>query len=134
MLDIGQKTLTCPTALYCRVASSNQYDTFAIDSQMSILRAFAEKHRFTDCVEYLDNGCNGLSFDRPAFIQMDADISAGKICTVIVRSFDRIARDTSLVTEWVNSLKSRNAILITADFGFTDMFPLWTAVEFSRMT
>ena len=103
------------TALYCRTASVNPNDSMAIEAQLSKLRMFAEKQGFTKFAEYCDNGYNGLTLDRPAFVQLDADISAEKIDTIIVRSLDRVARNYMLADKWISNLKKRNVKIIAMD-------------------
>ena len=103
------------TALYCRTASVNPNDSMAIEAQLGKLRMFAEKQGFTEFAEYCDNGYNGLTLDRPAFVQLDTDISAGKISTVIVRSLDRVSRNFMLADKWLGSLKKRNVKIIAMD-------------------
>ena len=106
---------TTKAAIYCRVASTNPQDAGVMENQIKNVRTFAEQQGFTDLTEYCDNGYGGNLFNRPAFIQLDADIENGKINTVIVRSIDRIARDFMLCDTWIDSLKSRNVKIITMD-------------------
>ena len=42
---------------------------------------------------YSDDGFSGNNLDRPAFAEMEADMAAEKIDTIIVSCVDRIARD-----------------------------------------
>ena len=102
-------------AMYMRVASSHQDDTDAINIQRDTLRNFAKQQGYAVCMEYSDNGFSGLNLDRPAFMQMDADIKAGMIDTVIVRDISRIARNFLLASEWLTELESRGVKLIATD-------------------
>ena len=105
-------------AMYMRVASSHQDDADAINIQRDTLRNFAKQQGYAVCMEYSDNGFSGLNLDRPAFAQMDADIKAGMIDTVIVRDISRIARNFLLADKWLTELESRGAKLIAADGSF----------------
>jgi len=111
----AQNTQSPKAALYLRVASRHQADADAINIQKDALHAFAKQQGYAVCMEYSDNGFSGLNLDRPAFAQMDAEISAGNIDTVIVRNIDRISRDYLLAAEWIGGLESRNAKLIAMD-------------------
>ena len=115
IISENQKQKTNKAALYCRVASPSPEDARSIEIQRDTLRSFAERQGFAEYTEYLDNGYNGNNLDRPAFMQMEADIQAGKVDTVIVRSIDRIARDMFLCNKWVDSLGKRGVKLIAAD-------------------
>lgn len=95
-------TPTKRVAFYCRVASADQ---IAIDHQKESLRIFAEEHGYTDFDFYIDNGCNGLDFNRPAFMEMEADIKTGKIKKVVSVSLSRIGRNSLDVEKWINGLK-----------------------------
>ena len=103
------------TALYCRVASVGPFNGWAIEKQRDTVRDFAARLGYDDFIEYLDKGYNGLSLDRPAFKQMDADIKAGKIGVVVVHSLDRVSRDYMLTESWINGLEAYNVKLITMD-------------------
>ena len=103
------------TALYSRTASRHPDDAFAIENQKEKLRDFAEQMGFEDFMEYADNGFSGLDLDRPAFKQMEADIKAGVIDRVIMRSIDRVARDFILAGNWLNGLEEQGVEFITLD-------------------
>jgi DNA invertase Pin-like site-specific DNA recombinase len=102
-------------ALYCRVASAGPADIGAVEIQRDALREFAVRQGYNDFTEYLDNGYGGNDPDRPAFARMDADITAGIIDTVIVRSLDRVARNLRLTEKWIGALEARGVKLIAAD-------------------
>ena len=91
-------------ALYCRVARE---DDTAIKIQEEMLRRFAEENNYTNLSIYTDNGFNGLNFNRPAFIQMDNDIEAGLIDTVIVKDLSRLSRNTINIFDWLDKIQSK---------------------------
>jgi len=66
-------------------------------------------------MEYSDDGYSGNNLDRPAFLQMEADIGLGKIDTVIVSRTDRIVRDMFLMGEWISGAKAKGVHLIALD-------------------
>jgi DNA invertase Pin-like site-specific DNA recombinase len=99
-------------ALYMRTATSDQP---SIDRQEAELRQYAKDKGYTDVVTYVDNGKSGLSFDRPAFRQLQADIENGKVGTVIVHDLTRISRDFIQTHGFMNVLKIRDVELDTLD-------------------
>ena len=107
-------------ALYSRVASGHPSDALDIESQKKKLREFALQSGFEVFTEYADNGFGGLSLDRPAFRQMEADIKSGLIECVIVKSMDRISRDILLSSEWMESMDEYGIRLLAVD-GTHDM-------------
>jgi DNA invertase Pin-like site-specific DNA recombinase len=102
-------------ALYSRVASSGTEDDRVIDIQCERLCRFAEQQGFAEYIIYRDNGFSGNNFNRPAFVQMEADIQSGKVDTVIVRSIDRIALDIFLCNKWISGLSKYGVKLIAVN-------------------
>ena len=74
-----------------------------------------------------DDGYSGNTLDCPAFAQMDADIDAGIIDTVLVKGIDRVARDHMLCAQWVKSLNARGVTLIAMD-GSHELSPLLSGI------
>ena len=42
---------------------------------------------------FIDDGVSGVTFDRPNFNRMIAEIEAGNVATVIVKDMSRLGRD-----------------------------------------
>ena len=97
-------------AIYCRVASK---DDFAIEKQRYSLHRLAESKGYNDRAEYLDNGVNGLTLDRPAFKKLNADIADGTIQTVFIKCFSRIGRNTHQVIKWLNMARELGVEVIS---------------------
>jgi len=97
-------------ALYCRVALK---DDEAIAKQESMLRIFAKNQGCDEIILYSDNGFNGLNFDRPAFAQMEKDIQAGKVNTLIIKDLSRICRNYLEMAEWVNDIQRKGVLLLS---------------------
>ena len=97
-------------AIYCRVASK---DDFAIERQRQDLRRFAAAQGYEDCAEYLDNGVNGLTLDRPAFSRLHNDMIAGKIQVIFIVSASRIGRDLFATMKWLHEAKASGAEIIS---------------------
>ena len=89
------------TALYCRLAHADDTRT---KQQEADLRQFAEVQGYSTVVSYVDNGASDLTMNRPALSELDGDIKAGKIQTVIVCDISRIGRDYTKTHKWIDSL------------------------------
>ena len=79
------------TAYYFRAAL--QTDTLYLDNQMQKLLYHASQNGIAAFALYVDNGYNGLNFDRPAFSLMQQDMRNGRLEKIIVVSLDRISRN-----------------------------------------
>ena len=79
------------TAYYFRAAHTT--DTLYLDNQMQRLLYHASQNGIAAFVLYVDNGYNGLNFNRPAFSLMQQDIENGRLEKIVVESLDRISRN-----------------------------------------
>jgi len=106
-------------AFYARFARESDEEVVAV--QQNLLRDFGLKLGFENSKEYCDNGYSGLNIDRPAFSEMKRDIETGEIDVVIVKDISRIARDYSLIGDWIDYVDSKGIRFITTDgtFGLT---------------
>lgn len=100
------------TAVYCRVA---RLDKYAINMQKDQLTRFVDSNGYNGAMYYLDDGYNGLSFERPAFLKMQEDIRAGIIQRVIVKSLSRIGRDCFKVQSWLSEAKQMGVEVVALD-------------------
>ena len=122
------KTIPAPkagkTAIYCRTASTHPNDFKAIWHQRDKVRVFAHEHGHDVFKIYTDDGYSGNEIDnRPAFAEMEADMAAGKIDTIIVNSIDRIARDHFIREDWLHQLELMGIRIIALD-GSHEALPL----------
>ena len=104
-------------ALYCRVACK---DDNAIAMQKTFLQDYAERQGYLKISFYVDNGVSGINYNRPALAQLKADIQAGLIGAVIVRSFDRIGRDFMKTENWIVGIRRRGVAFISISEGTDD--------------
>ena len=88
------------TAYYFRAAQ--QIDTLYLDNQMQKLLYHASQNGITTFALYVDNGYNGLNFNRPAFSLMQQDMSDGRIGKIVATSLDRISRNFLDVLAFAN--------------------------------
>ena len=104
MLKSTENTNNLITALYCRLSVEDKKDkngkqnrnvdeSNSISNQKMILQKYADDHGFYNCKFYIDDGYTGTNFDRPAFMQMEEDMKAGKIGVIIVKDQSRLGRE-----------------------------------------
>lgn len=68
-------------------------DSNSIVNQKALLSKYATDNGFTNPVFFIDDGVSGVTFDRPNFNRMIAEIEAGNVGTVIVKDMSRLGRD-----------------------------------------
>ena len=83
------------TALYARLSQEDALDgdSNSIVNQKAVLSKYAADNGFTNPVFFIDDGVSGVTFDRPNFNRMIAEIEAGNVATVIVKDMSRLGRD-----------------------------------------
>ena len=77
------------TALYCRLSQEDELEgeSNSIKNQKSMLEKYAADNGFGNCRCYIDDGYSGVSFERPDFKRMIADMEKGEIGTVITKDY-----------------------------------------------
>lgn len=83
------------TALYCRLSQEDELagESGSIQHQKQILREYAEKNGFPNPKVWADDGYSGVSFDRPGYNEMMAEVEAGNVSTIIVKDHSRLGRN-----------------------------------------
>ena len=95
--------------VYCRLATADETgDTLCVERTCG----FAESLGYENPAVYFDNGKNGLDFDRPELLRLEADVDSGDIDTIITTRIDRIGRDIHKAMEWIKRLESKGAKVI----------------------
>ena len=80
-------------AIYCRVSSDNQREKRTIDSQVSTLTAYAQRHGYDVDRIYQDDGFSGSTIaGRPAFRQLLIDCAKHRFEAILVVEHNRITR------------------------------------------
>jgi len=79
-------------AIYARVSTEKQEKQETIDSQIQVLREFAQKNNHTICEEYVDEGYSGELLDRPSLDKLRDDAKKKLFEAVLVHSPDRLSR------------------------------------------
>lgn len=87
------------TALYCRLSRDDelQGESNSIINQKSIVSKYAKEQGFLNCRFFLDDGYSGVSFTRPAFMELMELAEAGKVETIIVKDHSRLGRNRLIV-------------------------------------
>lgn len=96
--------MTHRIATYRRVSTDEQTTNHSLESQASILRAFADQQGYTVARDYVDGGWSGASRERPALEQLLADAKDGLFETVLIYRLDRLARSTYLAYSLIQEL------------------------------
>ena len=83
------------TALYERLSRDDelQGESNSILNQKSYLEAYAQSNGFHHIRHFTDDGVSGVTFNRPGFNAMIAEIEAGNVGTVICKDMSRLGRN-----------------------------------------
>ncbi len=79
-------------AIYGRVSTSNQENEGTIETQLSAVKDFAQKHGYTIVQEYKDEGWSGDNLVRPDLDQLRVDAKKKIWEAVLIYDPDRLAR------------------------------------------
>ena len=85
-----------PTAIYIRLSreDGDREESDSVSGQKKLLLRYIEKHAELLLYNmYIDDGYSGLTFHRPGFMRMLADIEERKVSCVIVKDLSRFGRD-----------------------------------------
>ncbi|MCL2684984.1 MAG: recombinase family protein [Candidatus Bathyarchaeota archaeon] len=103
-------------AIYCRLSRDDGGDaeSNSIGNQRDILRRYALEHGLTIYDEYVDDGISGVTFERPSFKRMVADIEAGKIGAVLCKDLSRLGRNNAMVAYYTELFFPDNNVRLIA--------------------
>ncbi len=87
------------TALYCRLSRDDmmQGESNSIINQKSIVSKYAADNGFQNTKFFVDDGYSGVSFTRPAFMELMELAESGEIETIIVKDHSRLGRNRLVV-------------------------------------
>ena len=88
------------TALYCRLSRDdelNNGDSNSIANQKQIISRYAQDNGFKNTSFFVDDGWTGVSFQRPAFMEMMEGVKNGAVKTIIVKDHSRLGRNRLIV-------------------------------------
>jgi DNA invertase Pin-like site-specific DNA recombinase len=134
------------TALYSRLSKDDflQGESQSISNQKSLLEQYAEQNGFPNTRHFSDDGHSGVDFNRPAWQEMMAEVEAGNVGVIIVKTLDRMGRNYLQTGLYRELFKSRNVRLISMQEGHDsingedDLLPIreimseWYARDTSR--
>ena len=118
-------TVRC--AIYTRKSSEEglEQEFNSLQAQREACEAFinSQRHEGWVCLRtaYDDGGFSGATMDRPALHQLLADITAGRVDTVVVYKIDRLTRSLADFAKIVEILDARGAsfVSVTQQFNTT---------------
>src|ERR1700740_1145374 len=118
---------TVGCAIYARTSSEEglEQEFNSLQAQREAGEAFidSQRHQGWICLRasYDDGGFSGATMDRPALHQLLADITAGRVDTVVVYKIDRLTRSLADFAKIVEILDARGAsfVSITQQFNTT---------------
>ena len=92
------------TALYERLSRDDfgkdddqQRESNSISNQKQILKEYVEWNGFQNLRSFVDDGYSGVTFDRSAYLEMMAEVEAGRVSTIIVKDHSRLGRNRLVV-------------------------------------
>jgi DNA invertase Pin-like site-specific DNA recombinase len=114
-------------AIYTRKSSEEgiEQEFNSLKAQREACEAFINSRRHEDWVclraAYDDGGFSGATMDRPALQQLLADLTAGRVDTVVVYKIDRLTRSLADFAKIVEILDARGAsfVSVTQQFNTT---------------
>ena len=118
-------TVRC--AIYTRKSSEEglEQEFNSLQAQREACEAFinSQRHEGWVCLRaaYDDGGFSGATMDRPALQQLLADLTAGRVDTVVVYKIDRLTRSLADFAKIVETLDARGAsfVSVTQQFNTT---------------
>src|SRR5947209_1096917 len=110
-------TVRC--AIYTRKSSEEglEQEFNSLQAQREACEAFinSQRHEGWVCLRaaYDDGGFSGATMDRPALQQLLADITAGRVDTVVVYKIDRLTRSPADFVKLVEILDTNVAYFVS---------------------
>src|SRR5215831_1192684 len=123
----GTRSARVRCAIYTRKSSEEglEQEFNSLQAQREACEAFinSQRHEGWVCLRagYDDGGCSGASMVRPALQQLLADITAGRVDTVVVYKIDRLTRLLADFAKIVEIFDARSAsfVSVTQQFNTT---------------
>lgn len=87
------------TALYARLSKDDEREgtSGSIENQRIILERYAKENHFPNPRFFADDGYSGVSFTRPAFMEIMDLAEHGKIGTIVTKDHSRLGRNRLIV-------------------------------------
>ena len=92
------------TALYCRLSQEDERagESLSIENQKDMLLRFARDNHFPNPTFFVDDGVSGVTYDRPGFQAMLAEIEAGRVAVCVSKDLSRLGRNSALTGLYTN--------------------------------
>ena len=104
------------TALYCRLSQEDDRagESLSIENQKAMLLQYAREHHFPNPTFFVDDGVSGVTYDRPGFQAMLAEIEAGRVAVAITKDLSRLGRNSALTGLYTNFTFPQNGVRLIA--------------------
>ena len=104
------------TALYCRLSQEDDRagESLSIENQKAMLLQYAREHHFPNPTFFVDDGVSGVTYDRPGFQAMLAEIEAGRVSVAIAKDLSRLGRNSALTGLYTNFTFPQNGVRFIA--------------------
>ena len=104
------------TALYCRLSQEDDRagESLSIENQKAMLLQYAREHHFPNPTFFVDDGVSGVTYDRPGFQAMLAEIEAGRVAVAITKDLSRLGRNSALTGLYTNFTFPQNGVRFIA--------------------
>ena len=104
------------TALYCRLSQEDDRagESLSIENQKAMLLQYAKEHHFPNPTFFVDDGVSGVTYDRPGFQAMLAEIEAGRVAVAITKDLSRLGRNSALTGLYTNFTFPQNGVRFIA--------------------
>ena len=86
----------------------------SIENQKAILLQYVKDHHFPNPVFFVDDGVSGVTYDRPGFQAMLAEIEAGNVAVAITKDLSRLGRNSALTGLYTNFTFPQNGVRFIA--------------------
>ena len=92
------------TILYGRLSQEDERagESNSIQHQKDMLLRYAREHHFPNPTFFVDDGVSGVTYDRPGFRAMLAEIEAGRVAVCISKDLSRLGRNSALTRLYTN--------------------------------
>ena len=104
------------TALYCRLSQEDDRagESLPIENQKAMLLQYAREHHFPNPTFFVDDGVSGVTYDRPGFQAMLAEIEAGRVAVAVTKDLSRLGRNSALTGLYTNFTFPQNGVRFIA--------------------
>ena len=104
------------TAFYCRLSQEDDRagESLSIENQKAMLLQYAREHHFPNPTFFVDDGVSGVTYDRPGFQAMLAEIEAGRVAVAITKDLSRLGRNSALTGLYTNFTFPQNGVRFIA--------------------